>query len=66
MEAPMCHHHVYVRLSAEEKKEARKVAGVMVPIYASVVLAAIAIVAVSSAPRQSELLAQSSAPAAQR
>ena len=62
----MCHHHVYVRLSAEEKKEARKVAGVMIPIYASIMLAVIAVVAVTSAPRQNELLAQSSAPAAQR
>lgn len=61
----MCH-HVYLRLTAEEKKEARKVAGVMIPIYASVVLAVVAVVAVTSAPRQSELLAQSSAPAAQR
>ncbi|MGH6665217.1 MAG: hypothetical protein ACREB2_09995 [Pseudolabrys sp.] len=58
----MCH-HVHVILSAEDKKEARKLAGVMIPIYASVVLAVIAVVAVSSTTRQGELIASTSAPA---
>lgn len=61
----MCH-HIHVRLTAEERQDARKLAGIMIPIYASVVLAVIAVVAVTSAPRQNEMLAQASAPAAQR
>lgn len=61
----MCH-RVQIRLTAEEKKEARKVAGVMVPIYASVVLAAIVIIAVGSAPPPNDLLAQSSVSSAPR
>jgi hypothetical protein len=58
----MCH-HVYVTLSAEEKKEAKKLAGVMIPVYASIVLGVIALVAVSSAPRQGELVASTAEPA---
>jgi hypothetical protein len=58
----MCH-HVYVTLSAEEKKEAKKLAGFMIPVYASIVLAVIALVAVGSAPRQGELVASTAAPA---
>ena len=33
----MCH-HVHVTLSAEDKKEAKKLAGVLLPVYASIVL----------------------------
>jgi hypothetical protein len=61
----MCH-HVYVKLSAEDRKDVKKLSGVMIPVYASIVLAVIAVVAVSGAPRQGELIASSSAPAATR
>jgi hypothetical protein len=58
----MCH-HVHVTLSAEEKAAARKLSGFLIPVYASIVLAVIAMVAVTGMPQRSELLA-SSAPAA--
>jgi hypothetical protein len=60
----MCH-HVHVTLSTEDKKEAKKLAGVLLPVYASIVLAVIALVVVTGVPRQGELIA-SSAPAAAR
>jgi heme/copper-type cytochrome/quinol oxidase subunit 4 len=61
----MCH-HVHVTLSAEERKEARKLAGVMIPVYASIVLAVIAVVAVSGGSRQGEFVAARVAPVATR
>ena len=61
----MCR-HVYVRLSVEEKKEARKLTGIMIPVYASIVLAMIAVVALGGAPRQGEQVASTTAPAATR
>jgi hypothetical protein len=57
-------HHVLVSLSAEEKRDARKLSAVLIPVYASIVLAVIALVAVTSAPQQGELVASRSAPAA--
>ena len=57
----MCH-HVYVTLSAEEKKEAKKLAGFMIPVYASILLAVFALVTVSSTPKQGELVAARAAP----
>jgi hypothetical protein len=59
----MCH-HVYVPLSAEDKKEAKKLSGILIPVYASIVLAVIALVAITSVPRQGEMLALRSAPTA--
>jgi hypothetical protein len=59
----MCH-HVHVTLSAEDRKDVRKLSGIMIPIYASIVLAVIAVVAVSSAPRQGEMIASTSVTAA--
>ena len=59
----MCH-HVYVKLSAEEKAAAKKVAGFMIPVYASIMLAEIAVVAVTGTPRQGEQIAATSVPAA--
>jgi hypothetical protein len=41
----MCH-RVSITLSAEERAAARKVVGFLIPVYASVVLVAIAVVAV--------------------
>jgi len=61
----MCH-HVHVTLSAEDKATAKKISGWMIPVYAMVVLAAIAVVAATSGPRSGELVASSSAPAATR
>ncbi len=61
----MCH-HVHVTLSAEDKKDARKLSGIMIPVYASVVLAMIAVVALGSGPRQGEMIAASSASTATR
>jgi hypothetical protein len=58
----MCH-HVYVKLSAEEKKEAKRLSGFLVPVYASIVLAVIAIVAASSAPQQGDQIASRTLPA---
>jgi hypothetical protein len=55
----MCH-HVYVKLSAEEKKEARKLSGILIPAYASIVLAVIAVVAVAGASHQGEQVAAGS------
>ena len=63
----MCHHaHVHVTLSAEDKAAAKKLSGIMIPVYASIVLAVIAVVAVSGAPRQGEQIATTSVPAATR
>ena len=59
----MCH-HVYVTLSAEEKAAAKKMSGFMIPVYASIVLAVIAVVAVTGTPRQGEQIAATSVPAA--
>ena len=61
----MCH-HVHVRLSAEDKKDVKKLSGIMLPVYASIVLAVIVVVAVASAPRQGELIASTFVPAAAR
>jgi len=63
----MCHNvHVHVTLSAEDKKDVKKLSGIMIPVYASIVLAVVAVVALGSAPRQGELIASTSAPAATR
>ena len=61
----MCHHyHIHVRLSAEEKKEVKKLSGIMVPVYASMLVALVAFVAATGSARQGELIASTSAPAA--
>ena len=60
----MCHHyHIHVRLSAEEKKEVKKLSGIMIPVYASVLVALVAFVAVSGSARHGELVASTSATA---
>ncbi len=62
----MCH-HVHVTLSAEDRQAVKKLSGIMLPVYASIALAAIAVVAVGSAPpRQGEMIATASAPALAR
>ena len=63
----MCHHvHVHVTLSAEDKKDVKKLSGIMIPVFASIVLAMIAVVAVTGTPRQGELIASTSVPATAR
>lgn len=60
----MCH-HVHVTLSAADKAAAKKMTGVMIPVYAAVLLAIFAAVSVT-APRTNERIASVSAAAAQR
>jgi len=61
----MCHPaHIHVMLSAEDKKDVKKLAGVMIPVYATTMLALIAFVAVTGGSRQGELVATTAAPAA--
>ena len=62
----MCHHHVHVTLSAEDKKDIKKLSGIMIPVYASALLALIAFVAATSDSRQGELVAFTATPAATR
>ena len=61
----MCH-HVHVTLSAEDRKDVKKLAGVMIPVYASILLAAIAVVAVNGLSRQGEQVAASTTSATTR
>jgi hypothetical protein len=58
----MCH-AVRVKLSPEEQASAKRVTGYLVPVYAAVVLAIVALVAVSGEPRSGDLVASASAPA---
>ena len=61
----MCH-HVHVTLSAEERQDVKKLAGIMIPVYASIVLAMIAVVTVTGSRPQGEQIVSTSAPAATR
>jgi len=61
----MCH-NVHVTLSAEEKKDVRKLCGIMIPVYASIMLALFAVVAVTGGPPRGELIASTAAPATTR
>ena len=61
----MCH-HVHVSLSAEDKAAAKKVAGMMIPVYASILLAVVALLTLTAGPRQGEVVASAAVPAAQR
>jgi len=63
----MCHHaHIHVALSAEEKKEVKKLAGVLIPAYASILLGLVVFMSVSGGSRQGELIASTSTSAATR
>ena len=59
----MCH-HVHVMLSPEERAYARRLTGFMIPVYAAVVLAIVAVAAVTGGPRCGELVASASVPVA--
>lgn len=62
----MCH-RVHVTLSAEDKATARRLTGVMIPVYASILLAVVAALALNAAsPRTGTLVASATAAAAQR
>jgi hypothetical protein len=59
----MCHHG-HIKLSAEDKEQVKKLSGIMVPVYATAMLALIAFVAVTGGQRQGDLVASTAAPAA--
>jgi hypothetical protein len=59
----MCH-SVRVKLSPEERAYAKRLTGVMIPVYAVAVLAIIALMAMAGGPRSGDLVASASAPAA--
>jgi hypothetical protein len=62
----MCH-HVHIKLNAEEKSGVKRISGLLIPVYAAVVLAVIAAAAAAGGgPRQTELIAARSIPAIQR
>ena len=61
----MCH-HIHVTLSAEDKKDVKKLSGIMIPVYASIMLAVIAVVAFTGSPQKSELIAATSVSASAR
>jgi hypothetical protein len=63
----MCH-HVY-GLTPEEKKDVRKLSGIMIPVYAATALAVIAVIALVAATGlspQGKMAASASAPAVPR
>jgi len=63
----MCHRaHIHVVLSAEEKKDAKKLVGILIPAYASILLGLVVFVAISGGPRQGELIASVPTSAATR
>jgi hypothetical protein len=58
--------HVHVTLSPEERARAKRLSGFMIPVYAAVVLAIIAVAAVTAGPRSGVLVASASTPTAPR
>ena len=48
---------IHVRLTPEEKKEVRKLSGVMIPIYASVAVVLFAVVILTRLPNPGEAIA---------
>lgn len=52
----MCH-AVRVKLSAAEKKEVRKLSGVVIPVYASVALVLFAVAMFAHLPRSNDSIA---------
>jgi hypothetical protein len=54
----MCHHaHIRVLLTEDDRKDLKKLSGIMIPTYASVLLAIIAVVALTGGSRHGELIA---------
>ena len=60
----MCHHvHVQVKLTPAEKRAARKMYGVMIPVYASIALLMLAAVAALHQPQRGAVMtAQAAGP----
>ena len=52
----MCH-RVRVLLSTEDKQDAKKLTGILIPVYATVMLVLVATVAVTMTLQQGELIA---------
>jgi len=61
----MCHYG-HVKLSVEDKEDVKKLSGIMIPVYATAMLALIAFVAVTGGSRQGELVASAAVSAAPR
>ena len=61
----MCHHG-RIRLSAEDREDVRKLSGIMLPIYATAMVALLAVIVVTGGSRQGELVASTTAPASTR
>jgi hypothetical protein len=61
----MCHHG-RIRLSAEDREDVRKLSGIMLPIYATAMVALLAFIVVTGGSRQGELVASTTAPASTR
>jgi len=61
----MCHHG-RIRLSAEDRQDVKKLSGIMVPIYATAMLALFAFVVVAGGSRQGEMIASTTSPASTR
>jgi hypothetical protein len=61
----MCHHG-RIRLSAEDRKDVKKLSGIMAPVYATAILALLAFVVVTGGSRQGELVASTTVPASTR
>jgi hypothetical protein len=64
-EAPMCHHG-HIKLSPEDKKDVKKLSGIMIPVYATAMVALIAFVAVTGGSRQGQMVASTAPTAAAR
>jgi hypothetical protein len=61
----MCHYG-RIRLSAEDREDVRKLSGIMLPIYATAMVALLAFIVVTGGSRQGELVASTTAPASTR
>ena len=59
----MCQHG-RIRLSAEDREDLKKLAGIVVPIYATAMVAMLALVVIIGGSRQTELVASTATPQA--
>lgn len=56
----------HIQLSAEDRKNVRKLSGILIPVYASAVLALVFVTVVAAGSRQGELIASTAATASPR
>ena len=61
----MCH-RVRVLFSTEDKEDVKKLTGIMIPVYATVMLVLVAAIAVSMTSQQGEVIASSVTPVTAR